>query len=272
MNPKPAIECRGVGKSFRHAVYPSKLLQDHLLYRKRHGRHQTVRALHDVTLSVERGEWVGIAGPNGSGKTTLLRIIAGLLPTDTGTVIQRGPMACFFGLGSGFHPERNAVENIYHHGLLHGMTPEEIKKRTKRIIDFAELWSHVDLPVKCYSTGMHMRLAFAAAVQVPAQVYLFDEVLAVGDAIFRRKCQAHFAGLRRNEKTVVMVGHSLPELRRWCDRIYHMENGQITECEQCNPAIPRFGTSVVPSQKSHAVPSHIFEGAQRSTEEPALRA
>ncbi|PIQ75859.1 hypothetical protein COU78_01875 [Candidatus Peregrinibacteria bacterium CG10_big_fil_rev_8_21_14_0_10_49_24] len=272
MNNELIIECKGVSKSFRHAVYPSKLLQDHLLSRKRHRRHQTIQALQDVTLHVERGEWVGIAGPNGSGKTTLLQIIAGLLPTDTGTVIQRGPMACFFGLGLGFHPERNAVENIYHHGLLHGMTPEEIKKRTKRIIDFAELWSHVDLPVKCYSTGMHMRLAFAAAVQVPAQLYLFDEVLAVGDVSFQVKCRAHFKGLRYHKKTVVMVGHSLSELRHWCDRIYHMENGSIVDIEQCTPAIPRNGKSVPSQHASHHVSPQSFEGAQRSSEQPALRA
>lgn len=234
MQNKPDIECIGIHKSFTHAVYPSKLLQDHILQRKKHHRgRQTVHALTDISLRIECGEWVGITGPNGSGKTTLLQIIAGLLPPDSGSVQQRGAMACFFGLGLGFHPERNAVENIYHHGILHGMSPEQIQKRTKNIIDFAELWTHVDLPIKCYSTGMHMRLAFAAAVQVPAQVYLFDEVLAVGDIVFQKKCRAHFKGLRANGKTVIMVGHALPELKRWCDRIYHMESGKIIRSEEC---------------------------------------
>jgi ABC-2 type transport system ATP-binding protein len=252
MQKKPDIECIGIHKSFTHAVYPSKLLQDHLFQRKKHHRgRQTVHALTDISLRIERGEWVGITGPNGSGKTTLLQIIAGLLPPDTGTVKTRGAMACFFGLGLGFHPERNAVENIYHHGILHGMKPEQIQKRTKRIIDFAELWSHVDLPIKCYSTGMHMRLAFAAAVQVPARVYLFDEVFAVGDAAFKKKCRSHFRGLRKNEKTVVMVGHALPELQRWCDRVYYMEDGQIVRSEECTSHTankPSLSSSQVPQE------------------------
>ena len=155
-----AVSCIGIGKRFTKYVVPSVMLQDRILRWRRHGKHWSHTALKDITLSIGKGEWVGLYGPNGSGKTTLLRILAGLMPPDSGTVSTTGKLSCFFELGVEFHPERSAVENIYLHGLIHGVEPKVILKQTDEIIQRAGVESHRDLPIKCYSTGMRMRLAF----------------------------------------------------------------------------------------------------------------
>ena len=222
------ISVTGVSKSFERAVIPSTLLQDHLLKWGKHKRIIRIDALKDVTCSVQKGEWVGIYGPNGCGKTTLLRIIAGLMDPDKGKVDTEGRMSCFFELGVGFHPERRAEENIYLHGLLQGLSPREIRAHTRRIIEFAGTESHIDLPIKCYSTGMKMRLAFAAAAQVDSDIYLFDEVLAVGDEEFQERCKDYMRYLKKIGKTILLVNHGMEQLEKHCDRVVFMDQGAVT--------------------------------------------
>lgn len=225
------LSCKGISKSFEQFVYPSVMLQDRLLHWRRHRKRWSIDVLRDVSISIRRGEWVGIYGPNGTGKTTLLRILAGLLPADAGTVERSGKLSCFFELGVGFHPERSAAENIYLHGLLHGLSPAVIRARTDEIISFAGVELHRDLPIKCYSSGMNSRLAYAAASIIDADVYLFDEVFAVADQAYQKKCTEHMAGLRKQGKTALIVNHGLEGLRTYCDRILHFENGRIVKEE-----------------------------------------
>ncbi len=222
-----AISCTGLCKTFRRAVYPSVHLQDHLLHRWRHREQWSIDALTDVDLHVQRGEWVGLYGPNGSGKTTLLRIIAGLLPADRGSVDVRGRLSAFLGLGTGFHPDRSCTENVYLHGLLHGLPPRSIRSQMDRVLEFAGIASHRDLPVQCLSTGMQLRLAYAASAFVPAEIALLDESLAVGDATFQETCRTHLREMKRVGRTVLLVSHDHGELERVCDRIVYLEQGKL---------------------------------------------
>jgi ABC-type polysaccharide/polyol phosphate transport system ATPase subunit len=224
------LSCTGIHKTFRQRVMPSAMLQDHLLHWNTHRETWSRTVLHDVSLSLARGEWIGLYGPNGAGKTTLLRILAGLMPPDAGTVERRGSMSCFFDLSAGFHPERTASENIYLHGLLHGRSPADIRATVEDVIEFAGTTSHRDLPMKCYSTGMNMRVAFASASMLDADMYLFDEVLAVGDKEFQHTCKEHLASLRSAGKSAIIVLHSLKNLQRMCDRVLMIGNeGKIRE-------------------------------------------
>lgn len=226
---KIVLSCSGVKKSFSQYLFPTEMLQDRILRWRRHRRKWTMAALDDINLEVREGEWVGIYGPNGAGKSTLLRILAGLMPPDAGTVHIEGKMSCFFELGTGFHPEQSAAENIYMHGLLHGLPPSAIRSDIDDIISFAGVRSHRDLPIKCYSTGMIQRLAFAASSRIDADIYIFDEILAVGDKEFQNKCRAHLLTLKKKGKTAIIVLHNLDSLHLFCDRVIHLNGGKITE-------------------------------------------
>lgn len=221
------LTCRDVQKSFRYVPVPGALLQDRILRRSMRQPRTVVHALKGVSLSLERGEWVGLSGPNGTGKTTLLRILAGILFADSGNVERSGRLSSFFELGVGFHPERCAAENMYLHGLLHGMSPADIRRQTESIIDFAGLRGSAQMPYKCFSTGMRFRMGFAAATMVDADMYLLDEILAVGDSDFQQQCWDHLYAMKAQGKSAIIVGHFLPELQRICDRIIFLDQGQI---------------------------------------------
>jgi ABC-type polysaccharide/polyol phosphate transport system ATPase subunit len=228
----PALACTNLTKTFRRMVVPSGRLQDRLLNAPFHRKAWSINAVDNVSLSVKQGEWVGIYGHNGSGKTTLLRILAGLMPQDAGTVVRSRPLACFFDLGAGFHLERRAEENIFFHGLLHGLHRKDINALIPRIIEFAGVGSHADLPLKCYSTGMRMRLAFAVVAHIDTDIYLWDEVAAVGDSDFQKKCIGHLRSLKARGKSAVLVSHGMGDLRTLCDRIIYMQNGRIVQEER----------------------------------------
>ncbi|OGJ65248.1 hypothetical protein A3A67_03350 [Candidatus Peribacteria bacterium RIFCSPLOWO2_01_FULL_51_18] len=221
------IDCQNLAKTFLREKIPLRLLQDRILKRKLHGDMVRIDALKNVSLQARRGEWVGVYGPNGSGKSTMLKIIAGIMKSDRGSVQVSGRLSCFFELGVGFHTERRADENIYLHGLIQGMSRREILKLTDRIIDKAGVRSHFELPLKCYSTGMRLRLAFAAASEINADVFLFDEILAVGDADFKAGCWRHLFEMKKAGKTGLLVSHDMAELDRICDRVIMLEKGVV---------------------------------------------
>lgn len=223
-----AIECIGIEKTFVQRTIPVTRLQDRLLHLGRTGKEMRVEALKPTTVRVERGEWLGLYGANGSGKTTFMKIVAGLLSPDRGSVIRRGSTSSFFELGIGFHPERPAHENIRLHGLLHGLSPKEISRMTDRILEFADIGAFADLPLKCYSTGMRLRLAFAASAYIEADIYLFDEIMAVGDVGFQQKCQEHLLSLKEKEKTVIIVAHDFHQLCRLSHRVLFFDTGRVT--------------------------------------------
>lgn len=223
------LTCSGIQKSFARLVVPTDHLQDRILRPFTRRERWRMDALQSVDLTVHSNEWVGLYGPNGSGKTTLLRILAGLMSQDAGSVELQGKLSCFLGLGTGFHPERTARENILFHALLHGIPARQAKELTQQIISFAGTGTHKDLPLKCYSTGMQLRLAFAAAVFTDADLYMFDELLAVGDKEFQEKCEKQLQLLKKSGKSALIVSHDLKQLERLCDRIYHMQAGVLQE-------------------------------------------
>jgi len=188
-------------------------------------------ALRNVNLSVGKGEVAGITGPNGSGKSTLLKIVAGVIYPDEGTVEVRGKVTPILELGVGFNPELSAIENVYLYGVIMGMSRKEIERKSEEIFRFAELERFRKMKLKNYSSGMYARLAFATAVATEPEVLLIDEVLAVGDANFQRKCIAKIKELKENGTTMMIVSHGIEQLKEVCDKIYYLENGIISELD-----------------------------------------
>jgi ABC-type polysaccharide/polyol phosphate transport system ATPase subunit len=185
-------------------------------------------ALNDVTFNVEDGECFGVIGPNGGGKSTLLKILAGIYRPDAGSVRIAGRLSPFIELGVGFQPDLNARDNIRVNGTLLGLTPKEVDERFDEIVGFAELERFVDQKLKNYSSGMQVRLAFAIAIQVPFEILLLDEVLAVGDQSFQEKCFETFERFRDEGKSIVLVSHDLTSIGRYCDRALLLQHGLCT--------------------------------------------
>lgn len=184
-------------------------------------------ALRDVTLGVRRGEILGIIGPNGSGKSTLLRILVGLSPPTTGKVSIRGRYAALLELGAGFHPQATGRDNAYLNALFMGLPKTEAKEKVPEIIEFSGLQQFADQPMRTYSSGMYLRLGFSVAVHVHPEILVIDEVLAVGDADFQEKCFDHFARLKEEATTIVLVTHSVGTLKDFADRAILLEGGRV---------------------------------------------
>jgi ABC-2 type transport system ATP-binding protein len=222
-----AIEVTGVSKSFKIPHEQRVFFKEYFLHPFRRTTYERNAALQDVTFAVEPGEFFGIFGPNGSGKSTLLRMLAGIYVPDVGTVRVNGLLSPFIELGVGFNLELNARDNIRINGTLAGLSKRELDSRFDAILEFSELERFVDQKLKNYSSGMLMRLAYSIAIQIPFDVLLLDEVLAVGDESFQQKCYATFDGFKDAGKTVVLVTHDLNLLSRFCDRVLLIENGVV---------------------------------------------
>ena len=193
---------------------------------RRPSEHRFV-ALDDVSFAVERGEFFGIVGRNGSGKSSLLKCLAGIYRTDAGQIYADGRMSTFIELGVGFNPELAARDNVVLNGIMLGLSPREARERFEDVVRFAELEEFVDLKLKNYSSGMHVRLAFSVMIQVHADILLVDEILAVGDAAFQQKCFDIFFRMREEGKTVLFVTHDMAAVQRFCHRALLLERGQI---------------------------------------------
>jgi ABC-type polysaccharide/polyol phosphate transport system ATPase subunit len=188
---------------------------------------ETFTALKNVTVSVPRGQTLGVIGRNGSGKSTLLKLVAGISKPSSGTVKVNGRVSALIELGAGFHPEISGRENVFINGIMLGLTKREIARRFDEIVEFAELRDFIDAPVKTYSSGMYMRLGFAVAIHVDPEVLLVDEVLAVGDEGFTHKCLDKFAEFKRRGKTILLVTHSLGLVERFCEEALWLDAGRI---------------------------------------------
>ncbi len=184
-------------------------------------------ALSNVSFQVKEGEALGIVGHNGAGKTTILKILSGITSPTTGEITIRGRLAALVEVSSGFHPELTGLENVYLHGAMLGMRRAEIRRKLDSIIDFAGVGRYIDVPVKRYSSGMYVRLGFAIAAHLDPDILLLDEVLAVGDAAFQRKCLERIAELRKAGRTVVFISHDLAAVYRLCDRALLLSHGSI---------------------------------------------
>jgi lipopolysaccharide transport system ATP-binding protein len=197
-------------------------------------------ALRDVTLSVERGEVFGIVGPNGSGKSTLLQIVSGILEPTRGRVITKGRIAALLELGAGFNPEFTGRENVFLNGEILGISRREMERVFPEIEKFAEIGAFVDRPVKEYSTGMYVRLAFATAIHVEPEILIVDEALAVGDAIFANRCVKKFEDLKKRGITVLFVSHDLGLVKRLSDRAALMIDGRVAACGSPSEVVNRY--------------------------------
>jgi ABC-type polysaccharide/polyol phosphate transport system ATPase subunit len=222
-----AIEVAGVSKSFRIPHEHRTYLKEYFLHPFGRTTYERNDALQNATFSVEAGEFFGVFGPNGSGKSTLLRILAGIYVPDSGLVRVRGLLSPFIELGVGFNLELTARDNIRINSTLAGLNKRQLDEKFDEILAFSELERFVDQKLKNYSSGMLMRLAYSIAIQIPFDVLLLDEVLAVGDESFQEKCFRTFDKFKDEGKTVVLVTHALDLLSRFCDRVLLLEKGVV---------------------------------------------
>lgn len=222
-----AIEVRNVAKAFHLPAQRVTTLRERALHPLRGRGGRELRALDDISFTVDRGEFFGIMGRNGSGKSTLLKLIASIYRADSGVIRIAGRLAPFIELGVGFHPELPARDNVVMNGVMMGLTPAEARRRYDAVMRFAELEDFEEMKLKNYSSGMRVRLAFAVMVQVDADVLLIDEVLAVGDAAFQERCATTFADLRKAGKTIVLVTHSVASVLELADRAMLLDGGRV---------------------------------------------
>jgi ABC-type polysaccharide/polyol phosphate transport system ATPase subunit len=215
-----------VSKVYNLFGRPSDRILDLFPFTRREHR-QDFWALRDVSFTVERGEMLGIVGPNGSGKSTLLQVVSGILPPTSGRVIAEGRIAALLELGAGFNPEFTGRENVYLSGEIMGLSRKEIESAFPHIESFAEIGEFIDRPVKEYSSGMYVRLAFSTAIHVNPDVLIVDEALAVGDAIFANRCIRKFEELKERKVTILFVSHDLGLVKRLSDRAILMLNGRV---------------------------------------------
>ena len=225
----PAIVFDGVSKTFQIPREQVHTIKEVVLHPFRRRTSDTMRALRDVSVTVEPGEFFGVVGRNGSGKSTLLKCLAGIYGVDAGKIYVNGQMSTFIELGVGFNPDLAAYDNVMLNATMLGLSRAEAKRRFSRIIEFAELQDFVELKIKNYSSGMLVRLAFSVMIQVDAEILLIDEVLAVGDAAFQQKCFDEFIRIRESGATVILVTHDMSAVRRFCDRAMLLEQGRVVE-------------------------------------------
>jgi len=226
MSAGSAIVVDDVSKRFRLYHERNRSLKAAFL-RGRRARYEEFWALSDVSLEVADGATFGLIGENGSGKSTLLKCMAKILRPEKGSITSRGRISALLELGAGFHPELSGRENVFLNGSILGLSKRQVTQRFDEIVDFAGLEHFIDTPVKNYSSGMYVRLGFSVAINVDPDILLVDEVLAVGDADFQRKCMEKFADLKAKGNTIVLVSHGLESVRNLCDEAAHLEHGQL---------------------------------------------
>lgn len=223
-----ALSIEGLYKDFVLPVDKSTSIKEHVL---RFKRQETVsfKVLNDINVKVKKGEFFGIVGRNGSGKSTLLKLIGGIYQPTKGSIGVNGTLTPFIELGIGFNPELTGRENVYLNGAILGLTRSQIKKIYNEIVEFAELEKFMDQKLKNYSSGMQVRLAFSIAIRAHNDILLIDEVLAVGDAAFQRKCFEVFKDIKRQKKTVIFVTHDMGAVQEYCDRAMLINDGVVVK-------------------------------------------
>ena len=245
MDPHNAIEVDGVSKRFRLYHDRNQSLKATLM-RGRRARYEEFLAVDDVSVDIRHGETFAFLGRNGSGKSTLLKVISRIYRADGGSVQVDGKLSALLELGAGFHPELSGRENVYLNGSILGLPKKELDRRFDDIVEFAELGQFIDMPVKNYSSGMYVRLGFSVAINVDPDVLVVDEVLAVGDELFQRKCSAKFAELRQQGKTIVLVTHSLSAIRSMCDRAMWLDRGRCKAIGDAGDVIDEYLAGMEP--------------------------
>jgi ABC-2 type transport system ATP-binding protein len=223
---KTAIKVSHVSKSFVLPHERSNSIKSKLINFRKRG-YEVQHALKDVSFEVKKGEFLGIVGRNGSGKSTLLKMLAGIYMPNSGTITVNGKLTPFIELGVGFNPELSGRDNVFLNGALLGFTRKEMEAMYDSIVEFAELERFMDQKLKNYSSGMQVRLAFSIAIRADTDILVLDEVLAVGDEAFQRKCFLYFAELKRKKKTVILVTHSMDSVQRFCTKAMLIKDGNV---------------------------------------------
>ena len=221
-----AIRVRNLYKDFKLNSDKPMTLKERLLYIGKN-KVQKVHILKDIDLDIKKGETVALIGTNGSGKSTLLKLMTKIIYPTKGKITVNGKLTSLLELGAGFHPDFTGRENIYFNASIFGLTAKEIDKRIPEIIEFSELGELIDTPVRTYSSGMYMRLAFSVAINVDAEILLIDEILAVGDQHYQEKCFKKLHELKEAGKTIVIVSHSMESVKDLCDRAVWIYEGKI---------------------------------------------
>jgi len=221
-----AITVDNVTKTFKLYSDKPSTLKERLVFWKRN-KTEVHTVLKDINLKIKKGETVALIGTNGSGKSTLLKLMTKIIYPNKGEIKTDGKLTSLLELGAGFHPDFTGRENIYFNASIFGLTAREIDNRVQDIIDFSELGEFIDSPIRTYSSGMYMRLAFSVAINVDAEILLIDEILAVGDQHFQEKCFAKLNELKDSDKTIVIVSHSLDSVKKLCKRAIWIYNGEV---------------------------------------------
>ena len=253
--PAPVIEFRGVSKSYPIYPAPSARLKELALFNRR-SFHRDFWALRDVTFEIQPGETFCIVGENGSGKSTLLQIVAGILQPTAGDVRVRGRVAALLELGTGFNPEFSGRDNVYVNAAILGLSRREIDGKFRQIEEFAEIGDFIDQPVKTYSSGMAVRLAFAVAINVEPEILLVDEALAVGDIYFRQRCLRKVHQLRGNGVTILFVSHAPSEVKSIGDRALWLDAGHIKELGSTDVVVAKYSAAMVQKDNAYITRQH----------------
>jgi ABC-2 type transport system ATP-binding protein len=252
-----AIKVAGVYKNFVLPHERHQSIKSALISRLTGGKtsNEVQHALQGISFDIKEGEFFGIVGRNGSGKSTLLKMLAGIYQPSKGNIATKGTLVPFIELGVGFNPELTGRENVYLNGALLGFSKQVIDSQYDQIVEFAELERFMDQKLKNYSSGMQVRLAFSVAIMADADILLVDEVLAVGDAAFQRKCFEYFRLLKKNKKTVVFVSHDMGAVREYCDRAVLIEGGKIVFAGKADDAAKEYTRLFNPQDTEESEPS-----------------
>lgn len=224
-----AIKVTHVSKDFKLYYDKANTLKEKILFfsKKNRSKNNVLHVLKNINIEIKKGESVALIGTNGSGKSTLLKLMNRIIYPTKGKITKDGKLTSLLELGAGFHDDFTGRENIYFNASIFGLTKEEIDKKLDQIIEFSELEEFIDNPVRTYSSGMYMRLAFSVAINVEADILLIDEILAVGDQHFQDKCFNKLIELKNAGKTIVIVTHSMDQVRRFCDRAIWLYEGEV---------------------------------------------
>lgn len=234
-----AIDVNHVTKTFKLYSDKPQTLKERLVRGWKNKTEERV-VLKDINIEIAKGETVALIGVNGSGKSTLLKLMTKIIYPNKGTLKTYGKLTSLLELGAGFHPDFTGRENIYFNAAIFGLTKKEIDDRLQSIIEFSELGDFIDSPVRTYSSGMYMRLAFSVAINVDAEILLIDEILAVGDQHFQDKCFAKLEELAKSNMTIVIVSHSLDYVKKLCNRAIWINEGKVAMDGKCSDVIDEY--------------------------------
>ena len=233
------IDVKNVSKHFNVYYDKANTLKERAIFWKRNN-HEVRKVLNNINVKIKAGETVALIGVNGSGKSTLLKLMTKIIYPNEGEINVKGKLTSMLELGAGFHPDFSGMENIYFNASIFGLSKKEIDSRLEDIIEFSELREFIDNPVRTYSSGMYMRLAFSIAINVDADILLIDEILSVGDKHFQDKCFNKMQELKKEGRTIVLVTHDLGAARRLCDRTIWLSNGVIRMDEKTEDVLEQY--------------------------------